>query len=72
MNQLKAVALIAFNRKHEVIRVVLAARYMRFATQQQMLEDDIDEVAGVYIYAVEETWSAATYHPMTEAEENCR
>lgn len=70
MNELKAVALVAFNRKHEVIRIVLSARYMRFATQRQMFEDDIDEVAGVNIYTVEETWSCGTFHPM--AEEDCR
>jgi len=31
-----------------------------------------EETAGVNIYPIEETWSAATYHPATIAEEDCR
>ena len=69
-NPLDAVALIAFNRKHQVVRVVLSTRYMQHFTQKEMLEDD--EVGGVNIYAVEETWSCNTFHPMTDAEEDCR
>ena len=68
MSQLDSVALIAFNRKHEVVRVVLSARYVQYTTQKKMLMDR--DVAEVNIYAVENTWSAATYHP--EAEEDCR
>lgn len=70
MSKLDAVALIAFNQKHEVVRVVISAEYMKHNTRAGMLRDE--EVAEVTIHPIQKTWSAGTFHPMTASEEDCR